>query len=82
MESSEKPRPLLQRPESSSIDVIDFSFSKPASHKPSYSRNLTKQPTIPHPAIDNARSSREPMGEEGGRNHQLTRPDTYVDDPG
>ncbi|CAI7669560.1 unnamed protein product [Penicillium palitans] len=76
MESSETPRPLLQRPESSGIDVIDFSFSKPASHKPSYSRNLTKQPTIPHPAIDIVRSSREPMGEDAGRNYQLTRPDT------
>ncbi|KAJ5939951.1 hypothetical protein N7516_000119 [Penicillium verrucosum] len=76
MESSENPRPLLQRPESCGIDVIDFSFSKPASHKPSYSRNLTKQPTIPHPAIDDAQSSREPMREEAGRNYQLTRPDT------
>ncbi|CAI7576498.1 unnamed protein product [Penicillium crustosum] len=76
MESSENPRPLLQRPESSGIDVIDFSFSKPASHKPSYSRNLTKQPTIPLPAIDNAQSSREPMGEDAGRNYQLTRSDT------
>ncbi|KGO72448.1 hypothetical protein PITC_076250 [Penicillium italicum] len=75
MDSSEKPRPLLQRPESS-VDVIDFSFGKPASHKPSYSRNLTKQTTIPHPAIDNFQSSRESMGEEAGRNHQLTRPDT------
>ncbi|KAJ5196279.1 hypothetical protein N7449_006758 [Penicillium cf. viridicatum] len=71
MESSENPRPLLQRPESSGIDVIDFSFSKPASHKPSYSRNLTKQPTIPHSAIDDTRSSREPIGEEAGRNYQL-----------
>ncbi|KAJ5850100.1 hypothetical protein N7455_009956 [Penicillium solitum] len=76
MESSETPRPLLQRPESSGIDVINFSFSKPASHKPSYSRNLTKQSTIPHPAIDNAQYSREPMGEDAGRNYQLTRPDT------
>ncbi|KGO58947.1 hypothetical protein PEX2_093020 [Penicillium expansum] len=76
MESSEIPRPLLQRPESSGIDVIDFSFGKPASHKPSYSRNLTKQTTMPHPAIDNARSSRESMVEEAGRKHQLTRPDT------
>ncbi|CAI7605706.1 unnamed protein product [Penicillium viridicatum] len=75
MDSSENP-PLLQRPESSGIDVIDFSFSKPASHKPSYSRNLTKQPTIPHPAIENAQSSREPMGEEAGCNYQLSRPDT------
>ncbi|OQD61719.1 hypothetical protein PENPOL_c015G00982 [Penicillium polonicum] len=75
MESSENP-PLLQRPESSGIDVIDFSFSKPASHKPSYSRSLTKQPTIPHPAIENAQSSKEPMGEEAGRNYQLSRPDT------
>lgn len=82
MESSENARPLLQRPESCGIDVIDFSFSKPASHKPSYSRNLTKQPTIPHPAIDDTQSSREPMREEAGRNYQLTRPDTYVDDPG
>lgn len=71
MESSETPRPLLQRPESSGIDVIDFSFSKPASHKPSYSRNLTKKSTIPHPAIDDTRSSREPIGEEAGRNYQL-----------
>ncbi|KUM57861.1 hypothetical protein ACN42_g9316 [Penicillium freii] len=77
MESSKNP-PLLQRPESSGIDVIDFSFSKPASHKPSYSRNLTKQPTIPHPAIENVQSSREPMGEEAGRNYQLSRPDTTL----
>jgi hypothetical protein len=32
MESSETPRSLLQRPESSGIDVIDFSFGKPSSH--------------------------------------------------
>ncbi|KAJ5796405.1 uncharacterized protein N7518_004945 [Penicillium psychrosexuale] len=76
MGSFEKSRPLLQRPESSSIDVLDFSFSKPASHKPSYSRNLIKQPTIPNPAIDNALSSKEPMAEETGRNHQLTRSNT------
>ncbi|CAG8899234.1 unnamed protein product [Penicillium egyptiacum] len=76
MESSETARPLLQRPDSSGIDVLDFSFSKPASHKPSYSRNLTKQPTIPHPAIENAQSSREPMGEGAGRNHQVIRSDT------
>lgn len=81
MESSETPRSLLQRPESSGIDVIDFSFGKPSSHKPSYSRNLTKQPAIPHPAIDNSQSSREHVGEGAGRNHQLARPDTYVDDP-
>jgi hypothetical protein len=82
MESSQPPRSLLQRPESSGIDVIDFSFGKPSSHKPSYSRNLTKQPTIPIPAIDNAQCSREHAGEGTGRNHQITRPDTYVDDPG
>ncbi|KAI1834606.1 hypothetical protein DTO006G1_260 [Penicillium roqueforti] len=76
MESFEKSRPLLQRPESSSIDVLDFSFSKPASHKPSYSRNLIKQPTIPPPGIDNALSSKETMVEEAGHNHQLTRPNT------
>ncbi|KZN85011.1 hypothetical protein EN45_091790 [Penicillium chrysogenum] len=76
MKSSETPRSLLQRPESSGIDVIDFSFGKPSSHKPSYSRNLTKQPTIPHPAIDNSQSSREHVGEGAGRNHQLARPDT------
>ncbi|KAJ6188655.1 hypothetical protein N7519_003563 [Penicillium mononematosum] len=76
MESSETPRSLLQRPESSGIDVIDFSFGKPSSHKPSYSRNLTKQNTIPHPAIDNAQSSREHVGEGAGRSHQLARPDT------
>ncbi|EKV12502.1 hypothetical protein PDIG_44260 [Penicillium digitatum PHI26] len=78
MESSEKPQPLLQRPESAGIEITDFSFSKPVSHKPSYSRNRTKQPTISHPAIDNARSSRESMGEEAGCN-QLTRPDTPLD---
>ncbi|KAJ5835874.1 hypothetical protein N7447_001900 [Penicillium robsamsonii] len=76
MESSEKPRPLLQHPESSGIDVLDFSFSKPASHKPLYSRNMTKQAPIPHPSIDNARLSMEPMGEEASRNHQPARPDT------
>ncbi|KAJ5513245.1 hypothetical protein N7463_002797 [Penicillium fimorum] len=78
MESSEKPRPLLQRPECSGIDVLDFSFSKPVSHKPLYSRTLTKQAPIPHPSIDNARPSREPMGEEAGRDHQVTRPDTLT----
>ncbi|CAI7644997.1 unnamed protein product [Penicillium glandicola] len=79
MEASEQPRPLLQRPESSGIDVTDFSFSKPASHKPLYSRHLTKQTPISHSSIDNPRSSRELMGEEAGRNHQLTRPDTPLD---
>lgn len=82
MESSETTRSLLQRPESSGIDIIDFSFGKPSSHKPSYSRNLTKQSTIPHPAVDNPQSSREHVGEGAGRNHQAPRPDTYVDDPG
>ncbi|KAJ5164444.1 uncharacterized protein N7500_006274 [Penicillium coprophilum] len=73
MESSERPPPLLQRPESSGIDVLDFSFSKPASHKPSYSRSLAKQPPMPHHAIDNSRPSREPMGEG---DYQISRPDT------
>ncbi|CAG7938436.1 unnamed protein product [Penicillium nalgiovense] len=76
MESSETTRSLLQRPESSGIDIIDFSFGKPSSHKPSYSRNLTKQSTIPHPAVDNPQSSREHVGEGAGRNHQAPRPDT------
>ncbi|OQE46870.1 hypothetical protein PENCOP_c001G05149 [Penicillium coprophilum] len=75
MESSEKPRPLLQRPESFGIDVLDFSFSKPASHKPSYSRSLTKQAPITQHAIDNSRPSREPMGEG---DYQIARPDTVV----
>ncbi|KAJ5435269.1 hypothetical protein N7491_005864 [Penicillium cf. griseofulvum] len=78
MDSSENSRPLLQRPESSGIDVIDFSFSKPASHKPLYSRNPTKQAPIPHAAIDSTRPSREPIG-EAGRNLQPARPDTPLD---
>ncbi|KAJ5383595.1 hypothetical protein N7517_001506 [Penicillium concentricum] len=82
MESSEKPRPLLQRPESSGIDVLDFSFSKPASYKPLYSRNLTKQAPIPNPPVDNARPSRELMGEEAAHNHQLVGPDTPLNHRG
>ncbi|KAJ5959371.1 uncharacterized protein N7479_006521 [Penicillium vulpinum] len=82
MESTEPPRPLLQRPESSGFDVIDFSFSKPASHMPSYSRNLTKQTHHPHTAIDNAQPSRELMGKDDGLNHQLARPDTPLNPRG
>jgi hypothetical protein len=81
MESSEKLRPLLRRPESSGIDVDDFSFTKPASHKPFSLPNIPKQTHVTQPAIENAKSAKEPASKATGLNRQQLQTDTYVDDP-
>ncbi|KAJ5773066.1 hypothetical protein N7457_007962 [Penicillium paradoxum] len=78
MESSEKLRPLLRRPESSAIDVVDFSFGKPASHKPFSLRNMPKQAPITHPQIDDTQPSGEQTGEGTGISLQLAQPATML----
>jgi hypothetical protein len=79
MEPTDKPRPLFQRPESSRVDLMDFSFTKPASHKKPFSlRNIPNQSSVPHYHIDNVPGLNRSMEGEEVATRPMIRLDTYV----
>jgi hypothetical protein len=79
MESTDNPRPLLQRPESAGVGVMDFSFTKPVSHKKPFSlRNISNQSAGTRHSTNNGPGSADSAEDAVVTTRPSIVPDTYV----